>query len=276
MDSAGVPQLSPWVPTMMARHRTKPTNHKMKKLLLTLSLAAVSVAGAHAQILFEQNDFTWVSGNLAGQNGWAAHSGAGSLPVQVTTSGSFTLAQGSGSREDVNRDVGAFTSGNSYYAAFILNVSGTSSVTNSYFAHFLNGTANFRSRVWVTSSSGSDYTLGFSNGSSIESTWATGLDFNTDYTVVFSYTQDTGAASLWINPVNFSSTSISAVASLQDPALSAVAFRQAAGNTTQIISNLVVGTDFNATLAAVPEPSTYALRLVVAGGLLLRLRFSGE
>ncbi len=244
----------------------------MKKTLLTIiGLAAVSISVVNAQILFEQNDFTYTAGDLVGQDGWATHSGTGTQ-VQVATDGSFTLNQGSGSREDVNQDVGAFTAGNTYYAGFTLNVTGGTTVTNTYFAHYLNGTTNFRSRLWVTSFTGSDYTLAFGNGSAIEVTWATGLDYDTDYTVLFSYTQDTGAASLWINPVNSLSTSISATALTQSPALSAVAFRQAGGDTTQVISNLVVGTNFDSTLAAIPEPTTWMLIGLGTAFALTRIR----
>lgn len=243
----------------------------MKKILLTLAILAVAAVGANAQILFEQNSGTYSAGNLVGQNSWAAQSGAGSSAVQVATSGDFILNQGSGSREDVNHGVGAISTGQTYYAGFMLNVTGGASVTDTYFAMFMNGTTNFRSRIWVTDDSGSgDFRLAFSNSNAIESTWATNLSYSTNYTIMMSFAEDTGAASLWVNPVNIGSTSISGTSLVQSPAIDAIAFRQAAGNTSQTISNLVVGTNFGTTLAAVPEPVTCAL--FGAGALFWVLR----
>lgn len=97
---------------------------KTKHTLLSLALAAGLATAAHAQILYNSEDYSFTAGNLVGQDGWAAHSGAGNLPVQVTSGGVVTLAQGSGSREDVNQNVGEFTAGNTYYAGFILSNSG--------------------------------------------------------------------------------------------------------------------------------------------------------
>jgi len=238
------------------------------KFLILLAALGLAAASAGAQILYDHNTQSFTNGNLVGQNGWSAHSGAGNLPVQVDTSGTVTLLQGPNSREDVNRKVGAFTPGNTYYAGFILSVGGAETVTNTYFAHFLEGTSTFRSRVWVTADAGGDYTLAFGNGSSIESTWADTLSFNTPYTVVMSFDFDSGNANLWVNPLDINSTSIAATASTS--AQSALAFRQAAGDTTQTISNIVVGTNFAQTLAVIPEPGTLAL-LLLGVGFILRI-----
>lgn len=234
----------------------------MKKSLISAALAAiVATSTTHSQVLYNHNAQSWTAGDVVGQNGWTAHSGAAAVPVQVDTSGTMTLAQGSSSREDVSRGVGTIGLGETYYAAFNFSTTAPSTPTATYFAHFKNATTGFSSRIFVTSFAGEDFTLGFGNGA-LESTWATGLTFGVEYTVVASYTLSgdglSSTASLWLNPTDSASTSIAATGTIPNN-VEAFAFRQAAGNTTQLVSNLVVGTDFDQTLAAVPEPSTVAL-----------------
>jgi hypothetical protein len=83
---------------------------------------------------------------------------------------------------------------------------------------------------------------------------------------VVSYAFDTKAVSLWVNPLNQASASISDTSNFQD-AVTAIAFRQASASNTEVIDNLVVATTFQEALTgvSVPEPSTLALALV--GGL---------
>jgi hypothetical protein len=193
------------------------------------------------------------SGDLVGQDGWVAHSGTGALAIQVGASGA-TLAQGSGAREDANVSFTPIAAGQTYYFGFDVVVNGGD--TNVYFAHFKDVGSDFTTRTFVTPFAGSDFTFGLSPaGSAPDVTWATGLNFGESYRVIGSYTADTRLTRLWVNPLNELSTSIS----FTDPAAAAVsafALRQAGGNSTQLISNLAVGTTF---AAVVPEPSTIAL-----------------
>lgn len=245
----------------------------MIKQLLALTSIALVASAAHASILYNHNSQTFTAGNLSGQNGWADHSGTGT-PVQVQTDGLFTLEMGSGSRQDVNINVGAFSAGNTYYAAFTFSIDSVGTVNDDvYFAHFLDGTSTFRNRIWIDApASAGDFSLGFSNGSSIESTWASDLSFDTEYTVVTAFEFDSGNATLWLDPASMADTSIAAGASTSP--LSAFAFRVASGSTTHNINNLVVGTDFDMVLAAVPEPRFYAglIGLAVLGLALVRRR----
>lgn len=212
------------------------------------------------------------AGNLVGQAGWAAHSGAGSVPIQVGGTGT-TLVHGGGSREDANVSFAAIGVGQTYYFGFDVVVSGLN--TPVYFAHFKDTLSDHTVRTFVTPSvpPGSDFTFGLSAaGSSPDLTWATGLDFGTTYRVVGAYTQGTNLNRLWVDPVNEASTSIS----FTDPsanAVSAFALRQSTGGSTQLISNLVVGTSFG-DVVPVPEPSTYALLggIGAVGSVLYRRR----
>jgi PEP-CTERM motif len=239
----------------------------MKKIVV-LSMLCIGFLGinqSQANILFSDNFNSYSSGNLVGQGGWAAHSAAGLIPVQVS-GGAISLVQGSGSREDVNHDLGAtMGAGDTWYYAFNVSVSGFSNIV--YFASFLQGTANYEGRLFVGPSTGSDFTFGLSGtSSSMVSSWGTPLTYGTPYRVVVSYAFDTQAVSLWVNPVNQASTSISDTGSFQD-AVTAISFRQASASNTEVIDNLVVATTFQEALTgvSVPEPSTLALGLL--GGL---------
>jgi MYXO-CTERM domain-containing protein len=228
--------------------------------------AAAMLAGAAAQASIVASDtFTYPDGNLVGQGGWAAHSGAGVVPIQVT-GGMAVLAQGSGTREDANLPFSAIGAGTTLYAGFDMTNSGGN--TDVYFAHFLQGTSTFRSRVFITAGSGGDYTIGFSDTATLSQTWASPLTFGTSYRVVISYSYDTGASQLWINPVDASSTSLSVAGTASTP-VAGFALRQAAGNSGQTIDNLIVATTFAE--AAVPTPGTGAL-LVLGGAVAARRR----
>lgn len=202
----------------------------------------------------------FTTGNLAGQDGWTAHSGTG-VPIQVGASGTVLDSTASGSREDANVAFTPIASGETYYFGFDVAVSGTSGVTptNVYFAHFKDSAFDFTTRTFITAFGGADFTFGLSPaGSSPDVTWAAGLSYGQTYRVVGSYANDTQETRLWVDPVTELSTSISALDS-GVAAVEAFALRQATANTSQLITNLAVGTSFTDVVNPVPEPSSIAL-----------------
>lgn len=131
-----------------------------KSTLIALFVAAILLIGGHqkgwSQVLVENFDYT--IGSLLTANGWTAHSGAGTLPIDVTTGLSFSGYAGSGiggaanvdnNGEDVNKTFTTPITSGPTYAAFIIQTQATNSV-----GYFLNlgqsaiGTT-FISRVWV-------------------------------------------------------------------------------------------------------------------------------
>ncbi len=221
------------------------------------AVVAIGLASSANAALFYNETFTYPDGNLVGNDGWAAHSGAGSMPVQVS-GGAITLNHGAGSREDVNLDTGSVLgAGGKWYAGFDLNVpSGSGDV---YFAHFLESSSLFNGRIWTAApTSGGDYTVGISEGSSLSVTSASDLTYNTDYRIVVAYEFDTAISTLWVNPANEASTSVSFDGSLSTAAFG-FAFRQAGGSFVQVVDNLAVATTFDEALTGVPEPGALAL-----------------
>lgn len=236
----------------------------MKKALLALPACAALLTTAQATTLLDET-FPYSDGVLTTASGglWGAHSGAGAVPVTVT-SGTISLAQGAGSREDVNRSTGStMGAGDTWYAGFDVTVSGGN--TTVYFAHFLAGTSLFGSRLFVTNTPTGlgDYTLGIGSGASPNAVWSTGLSYDATYRVVVSYEYDTGDGYLWVNPSQQSDPSVFSTNFVAN-AFTAYAFRQAGGNSVQVIDNLKVATTF---MEVIPEPSTFAL--VGLGGLAL-------
>ena len=159
-----------------------------------------------AAILVE--DFPYTAGALLTDNGWAAHSGAGTNAI-ATVSPGLTLAgyPGSGignavalttSGEDVNRAFAVQSSG-SVYAAFLVNVSDASTTTpGGYFFHFGPDPvgSTFRGRVWAVKDGSNNLAFGIS----VAATSAAGVtltpftySMNTTYLLVVKYTIVDGA-----------------------------------------------------------------------------------
>ena len=173
----------------------------------------VSLNGfVHATGLQFSDDFDYTVGNLAGQDGWVAHSGAGSNSQQIVSPGlSYGTYIGSGigntnslvgNGEDVNHQFTNITSG-SIYASAMINLS-SATAAGDYFMHFSDGgTSLFYSRV-LAKTSGAGYVLGLikTSGTGTTTVWSsTVLDFGTTYLIVSKYTFGVSDQSdLFINP----------------------------------------------------------------------------
>ena len=247
-------------------------------LLAAGSLALPLALFAQDQTLLTET-FSYAAGNLTAvsNGGWAAHSGAGSNPVQVNASGA-AIVRG-GSAEDVNSVLSAtpLTTG-TLLASFTLDFSsGTlaASGVSSYFLHFKDATTGFRARVFLGSATVADtdlFRLGIENdGSDGAATvaYSANLDRTASHQVTVAYDLAAGTSKLWINaPLNGPATVEDTVAATP-LGMVGVALRQGgSGTTTGNYSGLQVD---NLTVmyspAVVPEPGTWALGMAGLGML---------
>lgn len=170
--------------------------------------------------------------------------------------------------------------GSTWYAAFDITMTGTTFTgTNGqgYFAHFMDTAAlptnTFDARAFVAAPNvaGSGFTFGLGATSSLAQKWSTDFTFGSTHRIVLSYDFNSKVNKLWVDPVNESSSFLTATSPTSD-ALNAFSFRQASPNTanSQIIDNLAVATTFNEAFTglAAPEPSSLVLAGIGLIGLL--------
>jgi len=177
-----------------------------------------SITNDNAPSLPITENFEYATGSNLTDNGWVAHSGAGTNPIQVNDSAltypdyvnsglgkSVTL---NGTGEDDNRVFDSVYSG-SIYASFMVNVD-SATTSGVYFFHFgpENSTFIFRGKVFVKNDGSDNLAFGVSKSSSSSSVEYTLFNYslNTTYLIVVKYTFNTGSTTddevkLWIDPV---------------------------------------------------------------------------
>ena len=166
-----------------------------------------------ALLLVDNFDFT---GNLT-DNGWTAHSGAGTNAISTTTGLTYTDYPGSGvgnaalldnTGEDVNRTFTAQTAGYVYYSALV-NVT---TASTGYFLHLGTGASTFASRLFVQpSSTAGKINFGISNSSSSAVYGTTDFDPGTTYLVIVKYqVANPGTNDVWVFPTGVPATEIAA------------------------------------------------------------------
>ncbi len=182
----------------------------MKKLYLFLGLLLVGKIST-GQLLTE--DFNYTAGQLLTNNGWTAHSGAGTNAITVTSPGlTYTGHTGSGvgnavsmttSGEDANRSFTETSSGSLYFS-FLVNLS-AAQATGDYFIGVLQSSSIFPIRVYAKADGSGGFNFGVSKGNSTVSYETTSRNFGTTYFIVANYLFNTGSTSddvinLWVNP----------------------------------------------------------------------------
>ena len=187
----------------------------MKKIYSLLFLIVATVS--FGQVVTE--DFNYADNAVLTANGWTAHSGAGTNPVDVGASNGLlyagyntvagNAAQLDNTGEDINKLFTApVTSGTLYYS-FLVNVS---SAVEGYFTHLGSGTT-FAARVYVKPSvNAGKINFGLSNTSTAAyASTPTDFDLNTTYLVIVKYdVSTTGAASIWIKSAGVPATEAAA------------------------------------------------------------------
>ncbi len=267
----------------------------MKSGLAVLLAAGAMSLPLQAEVLLQES-FSYPDGQLSqvATNVWVTHSG-GERPLNVS-SGAAVINQANfvGGGEDVNR---ALSSGidpstnnpTQLYAAFLVNFSSLpvnegTYTSGSYFAHFKSSTINeFYSRIGANTEGAAPekFRLAIANETWTQSAtieYPEDLDLGVTYEVAVRLNLATGQTTLWVNPVDESSRSVTASDpfSFSSGTLS-FALRQGTSGVNPnrgapgvlSVDNLRVGTSF---IDVIPEPSTFSLLLLGGAALLARRR----
>ncbi|MBW6514324.1 MAG: chitobiase/beta-hexosaminidase C-terminal domain-containing protein [Candidatus Syntrophosphaera sp.] len=170
--------------------------------------------------IFMEENFNYTAGTLLTDNGWIAHSGAGTQPAVVGTTGlvypNYPPASGnsaqtvfSGSAEDVHRNFEVQTSG-TVYTAFLFNASSLPNTTGDYIVHMgpQNIGTDFKGRFFVQKNAEDNLRFGLTKAGAVATAVWTGDTYdyalNTTYLVVLKYVINPGPTNdevyMWINP----------------------------------------------------------------------------
>jgi hypothetical protein len=218
-----------------------------------------------SNLLLEEN-FVYTQGTYLHDNGWTAHSGAGTTPPIVgdenltypdypSTGGLCGHIVNTG--EDVHKTFTAQTSG-SVYASLLVKVTGTTP-TGDYFFHFAPSPAgsDYKGRLFAGKDGSNNLRFGITKSANVGTPVAwTGYDYalDTTYLVVLKYTIVDGTANDvvigWINPSitgTEPTAQLSAVVSETDigvTGVGSVAIRQSSSSITVKLDGIRVGTSW--------------------------------
>ncbi len=229
------------------------------------------VVRSNANVIF--NDlFSYTDGNLVDASGrfWTDHSGSTALTV---SNGKVTI---DGTRsQDANAPlIGAPYETNSsavLYSSFKVNFSVLPTSAGAYFAHFKdNSTFGFYGRVWATTNGAAEGKLRLSIGNASNANATSGqfpqdLTPGEDYTVVTRLVLSNGQSTIWVNPTSESDTHVTDTTTVTNTPIYQYALRQASGEGTLSLDDLVIGTSF-AAVTGITTPEPIALTIQYLGG----------
>jgi hypothetical protein len=196
----------------------------MKKLYSLLLLAVSTVSFGQ---IFSDN-LNYPDNALLTGNGWTAHNGGTTNPIDVGVSNGLTYTGYSGltgfaaaavgnaakldnTGQDVNKTFAAPVTTGTLYYTFLVNVSSIDA-TGGYFTHLGSGTS-FAARVFVKASANSGkINFGLSNtGTASFAAVPTDYNLNATYLVIVKYdVSTTGAASIWVKSSGIPASEIAA------------------------------------------------------------------
>jgi len=260
--------------------------HKIIRPVLGLVIWLGCSGVVRADILLEEN-FDYGPGRLVdvSNNAWVVH--FGETPLMVDENGAAFLNQPDSvsGREDVHREMSVSINPltdniTKLYAGFTVNFtslptgSGTRGLIGSFFAHFRPSDASEAyARVGATleGAAPGEFRLAVSNESWNSATTfehPTPLHLNVSYRVLIGLDLATDRVTLWVDPEDENSTSVTAtdLISYGDGPIASFALRQGyTGGTTDFgafgalrFDDLVIATQFSQALV-IPEPALWVL-----------------
>ena len=256
------------------------------KALLCGLVSAFALASGEAQTNNYSTNFNtgYTTGNLAGQNGWTAISGAGTNPIQVNaTTGVATVQAIAGEDDSVNFTTNAVGTGmmGTVTAAFgNLNVT-SASAAGSYSLALsgANASTNYTGRVYAKSS-GTGYLLGITTaGAATTVVYGTTVEpFGTTINLTINYGFGAGTGddtlSIAVNGATYATygTAFDFGGTGNGSAtLGSALLRQDAANTTAFTVGSINVTS-NLTAAAAPEPGTWSMITLGSLGAFFAIR----
>lgn len=273
--------------------------HSNRSLLVAAVLVGLTLANAQATLLFSDT-FDYPDGSLTANSGgaWTTNSGTADQMQVIGSSAQITRSQS----EDVARSLGAtYSSGTLFYSALItMTEVPLLSQYGGYVMHLSDTEGgidtDFFARLYVNRVDTSDqFVFGVRNRSLLTSpsdyptVFASDqpIDLNTQVAVVVRLDLETKQSTLWVNPENSGSPSVTDTFEVSfsglDQTLSRLSMRQASGIGTMLVDEVRVGTTFDdVLLVAVPEPGVVSLVLLglLATGIVVRKKiqngFSGS
>jgi len=184
----------------------------MKRLATLAALLALAATPAFATVLLSES-FTYPNGPLPPNGGWANYSGSGT-EVQVVS------GRAVGDHNNAPDDHILFpvqsTSTKTYACFDVIIPPFTGAPKPTYFAELKDaGATNLVSRVYVLPVVGGGWTFGVSHSSTSATVgvtaWPATLTSGTKYNVVVNYDPVNHSSTLWVNPVNELSPSVTDV-----------------------------------------------------------------
>jgi disulfide bond formation protein DsbB len=237
----------------------------MKKIATTFALLALAVTFAAtpsmaASLVFDT--FTYANGDLVPNGGWANYSGA-TADVQVNT-GHALIVPANANDDHILFAAQAVTA--KTYACFDVTVAAFAGQPKPvYFAELKDGgAANLVSRTYVLPLAAGGWTFGISHSTTSATAgvtpWTAALSTGVTYHVVINYDPGTKTSTLWVNPANELSPSVSntnaAIAAL---AVSGFGLRQSTTASTLPASPPFTGTaDVNVSVDNLGVGSSFA------------------
>jgi hypothetical protein len=234
-------------------------------------LALCLVQAASADVLLTEY-FDYANGDLLTVSGGAWVKSSGSSPLNVLDGQAVVTFANT---DDDYRAFSPLDEGSLYYG-FTVQTNTAPTTTGSYIAALWDGDTgadtDFFGRLQVArGSTASKVKYGIINESPNAVVYYTASEFDlgTSIQVVVRFDFSTMTSTLWLNPIDESSTSVTdtVAAEFTGPAstLGNMLLRQASGVGSSAVDNLAVATTFDGAIAPVPEPSTWALLVAGAG-----------
>jgi len=246
--------------------------------LLTLCLAF----SAKATIVFSDNFDSYPQGNLPTNSAgtpWIGHSGNPATgPIVVVADPTFlspnALQVSQAQAQDVHANLTnqpysfAGTNGlgapvSALYAScqiYVTTIPSVASASQTYFMHFYQDSSTFKGRIFIITNGAASGTFRIAiqnQNTGVTNSIPLDLTPNTTYTIVSRYVLSTAISTVWVNPVNETSTgSVTAQDASSQSTIVAYAFRQNGGEGVIDVDNLLVGTGFADVVPGSVNPPT--------------------